>query len=156
MSKYVSKLILTVVLSVCMLTQCVPAYAKEYSGDGNATCTVSATINSTYTVSIPATLLLSKATSGIDLGKYVGKYAVGARGDIAANAKVYIVPNSMITLSAAGKKDVVATVSQPQTVWTSDQLGDTFSMVEGTVVAPLTQAGSWTGGLVFRFGIQYD
>ena len=140
----------------CLMMAISPAsksVAAEYTTDGTADCTVSATVNNSYVVSIPATLMLAKKTDGNNIGKYVGEYTVGAKGNIGSAYSVFITPSSTFVLTSPGKADVAASVSQSKTVWRSSELSNMFSETKGTVVATLTEAGAWSGSLHFSFGI---
>lgn len=147
---------LALALIISLLITAVPASATEYVGDGTGDCVVTAVIGSSYSVSIPATLTLNKVVDSQDsnFGKYVGTYTVGAKGNLASGNKVTITPTPSVTMSATGKANVSATVTQAKTEWVFSELNaSTYSNTTGSVVAPLTEAGNWSGTLQFTFGL---
>lgn len=143
------KKILALTLVLTLLLGTVPAQANEYTTDGTANCVVTATVASSYVVSIPATLSLSKVNSN-----YVGTYTVGVKGDVDSTHAVDITPNATVTLSATGANDVVGQVTQAKTRWASNEIAaNAFNTTTGTVTAAINKAGSWSGNLSFAFGL---
>lgn len=159
--------ILTLALTLAM---CVPCLANTYSEDGSASCTVTATVASTYTVSIPATLSLADADGD---NVFTGEYTVGCKGNIAAQEAVLVIPVESFDMQAQGSSDkVTATVSQPIYSFTGSAgplevtkqiaLGETgktsFVETTGTVSCTITQAEEYTGNLRFDFALKsvYD
>lgn len=122
---------------------------------------------STYTVVIPKKITLDGATKDAD-------YGVKVYGDISSDKKVSVAPQDsiadtnginfyMVDQATAGTKkaDVVATVTQSVTEWSSAELcvKDSDNTVIGTeksgnVAAPDITAGSWKGTFTFNIALQ--
>lgn len=122
---------------------------------------------SSYTVTIPKTITLDGATKAAD-------YGVKVSGDISSDKKVSVVPQDVLAdetgvnfymvdqaTTATKKADVVATVTQNATEWTSAELcvKDADETVVGTeksgnVSAPDITAGSWKGTFTFNITLQ--
>lgn len=122
---------------------------------------------SSYTVVIPKTITLDGVTKASD-------YSVKVSGDISSDKKVSVVPQDALADEtginfhmidqasvAARKADVVATVEQNATEWTSAELcvKDADETVVGTeksgnVSAPDITAGSWRGTFTFNIALQ--
>lgn len=120
---------------------------------------VTYTQSSTFTVTIPKTIVLDGSTKTSD-------YDVNVKGDISSDKQVTVAPQDAIDSidginfymkdqsSAAKKKaDVEANVAQAETVWSSAEVdvANVGTTKTGNVASPKISAGSWRG--VFTFNI---
>ncbi len=141
------------------------------SGEGSEESTgktkVTATIDSSYTVFVPANLELENTTGDT----YEGTYEVGAKGNLAPTKKLHFAPASTFVMKSSEDSNITAngTVSQTVTDWVKgaatppteksiDSL-DTegtmagWSATTGTASVNLTQAGGYTGTITFTFSL---
>lgn len=103
--------------------------------------------SSSYAVTIPKTIALDT--------KKQAAYSVKVSGDIDANQRVYVAPVDGITDSEnldfhmkdlSGKKaDVVATVTQNKTYWSSGDVTAAYEETQNCVSASDLTAGTWEG-----------
>lgn len=103
--------------------------------------------SSSYAVTIPKTITLGTNKQAA--------YSVKVSGDIDANQRVYVAPVDGIADSEnldfymsdlSGKKaDVVATVTQNKTYWSSENVANAYEETNNTVSAPDLTAGTWEG-----------
>ncbi len=103
--------------------------------------------SSGYTVTIPKTIALDS--------KKQAAYSVKVAGNIDANQRVYVAPVDGITESENldfymsdlnGKKEnVVATVTQRKTYWSSENVANAYEETNNSVSAPDLTAGTWEG-----------
>lgn len=103
--------------------------------------------SSSYAVTIPKTIALDT--------KKQAAYSVKVSGDIDANQRVYVAPVDGIADSEnldfymsdlSGKKaDVVATVTQNKTYWSSENVANAYEETQNCVSAPDLTAGTWEG-----------
>lgn len=157
-------MIISTILAVLFIENTVLAAnntTQEKTGDGNATCTVKAIVESTYSVSLPATLTLTEQANG----SYKGEYVVGAKGNIAANQYVSIAPVSDTFAMTGVNNNGTATASIVQTVrkWTgytavSDNeiaIGSNlYTESNGTITVNLpTQADEYKGNFIFEYSL---
>jgi len=148
------KNILIGMISAMLALTSIPVCAASYTEDGTAECTVSATVNSSYTVSLPATVTLSKNED-----KYEGTYTAGVKGNILSTQKVTIVPDESFTLTGTDSgATATATVTQEKTTWTktggSGNLAigsSSYSNTSGKVEVELSTADSYSGHFDFTF-----
>lgn len=146
------------VLATTVIGSVISVSAAEHSTDGSAACTVSATVKSTYTVSLPATLNLVEGSGNA----FSGTYTVGAKGNIDDTHYVEITPVSSFTMTGATtNKTETATVTQNATKWKRlagsgyEVIGtDDFAQTTGSVVVTLTQADAYSGDVEFTFGLK--
>lgn len=140
----------------------VPVSAENgtYSEDGTASCVVTATLQSTYTVSLPAALGLAY-DSGDE--RYEGSFSYGVKGNIAMDKKVSVTaPASFNLTGAASAENVTAALSLPFTAWSNDPESGVnalispaeFNLKTGTVTANITRADSYSGNFSFTFGME--
>ena len=140
---------------------------SEYSEVGNANSNdehnveVYVTKGSTYTVTIPKTIILDG-----DEGK--GEYSVSVSGDIDGTKQIVVVPynatataaldnkTEFLMLNQAGKPSIKAEVKQEKTVFTCQELVENNGLLaaDGTIEAKDLSAGSWSG--VFTMHIAYE
>ena len=151
-----------VLVVAVFVSAAVPVRADNdtYTEDGSASCTVTATLQSTYTVSLPAALALSYDSSE---EVYKGSFSYGVKGNIAMDKKIAIsAPTSFNLTGAASSDTVAATLSLPFKEWSNDaESGEnaqisvsSFVLKTGTVTANITQADSYSGNFSFTFGMQ--
>lgn len=103
--------------------------------------------SSSYAVTIPKTITLGTNKQAA--------YSVKVSGDIDANQRVYVAPVDGIAGSEnldfymsdlSGKKaDVVATVTQNKTYWSSGDVTAAYEETQNCVSAPDLTAGTWEG-----------
>jgi hypothetical protein len=167
------KKLLSILLSLSLISgQTLIINAEETVVTGNADsianpakCTVTATVESHYTVIVPKELELTKN----DDNSYRSIYQVKVEGDIAEDEYVRVVPENEIMLSTKGKDSVPIVVTQeiqnfmstyyngellaePTTV----KLGET-NIAEGSLNVKENyelSAGEWYGTLMFNIGLK--
>ena len=103
--------------------------------------------SSSYTVTIPKTIALGTNKQAA--------YSVKVSGEIGSDQRVYVAPVDGITDSEnldfymsdlSGKKaDVVATVTQSKTYWSSENVANAYEEIQNCVSAPDLTAGTWEG-----------
>lgn len=103
--------------------------------------------SSSYTVTIPKTIAL-------DTNKQAA-YSVKVSGNIDVNQRVYVAPVDGIADSEnldfymndlSGKKaNIVATVTQNKTCWSSEDVANAYEETNNSVNAPDLTAGTWEG-----------
>lgn len=103
--------------------------------------------SSSYTVTIPKTIALGSEKQAT--------YSVKVSGEIGSNQRVYVAPVDGIADSEnldfhmsdlSGKKaDVVATVTQSKTYWSSENVANAYEETNNSVSAPDLTAGTWEG-----------
>ena len=92
--------ILAALLTAAMLLQGgMTAAAQEYTTEGTAECKISCQVNSSYTVSIPATVGL---TYSVDAGTATGSFQVGVKGDLLLNQMVQVEPTRLTNELTSG------------------------------------------------------
>lgn len=116
----IKKILAAALTSIAILGASIPCYAANGSSqtantDGSLSCTVSAVVQSSYSVSLPATLsLVYNDTSHL----FENTYTVGAKGNIAGNQHVSIVPASTFTMTGQiSGLTATANVTQDVTKW---------------------------------------
>lgn len=122
-------------------------YNQVTDEDKTSTVDVYATQASSYTVTVPATLILNGAYGA----ENSFNYDVVVSGNIAGDETVTVKPDSDFTMSSVGKDDIPATVTQGKTTFTyEDGLRvDNDLSTTGKGVATGMTAGLWKGS----FGI---
>ena len=104
---------------------------------------VSVQRGSEFIITIPKDIVLDGETGKAD-------YVVNAKGDIAGNQVLSVVPDAEFELAEAGGKDsVTATVTQNDTDYTYVEMQGDGANYPGSVEATLT-AGEWAGKFVFN------
>lgn len=112
----------------------------------NKTVEVYATQSSTYSVKLPKTIVLGGNDGN-------GAYRVSVKGNISGNQTVNIKPATTVVLkeqaTTDSKADIIATVSQAKTAWTTSEINNTsWTIQDASISADLT-AGIWNGELAF-------
>lgn len=103
--------------------------------------------SSSYAVTIPKTITLGTNKQAT--------YSVKVAGSIDANQRVYVAPvdgiadTSSIDFSMKEKdnkkEDVVATVTQNKTYWSSENVANAYEETNNSISAPQLTAGTWEG-----------
>lgn len=103
--------------------------------------------SSSYTVTIPKAITLGTNKQAV--------YSVKVAGNIDANQRVYVAPVDGIAggenldfymKDLSGKKeDVVATVTQNKTYWSSENVANAYEETNNSISAPDLTAGTWEG-----------
>lgn len=100
----------------------------------------------TFTVMIPKKIVLDGQTKSAD-------YTVSVTGDISGDETVVVKPEPTVTFSQEGKDDVIATITQGKTGFTSSDLV-AATPAPGSVTAEDLSAGKWNGS--FQFAIELN
>ena len=127
----------------------------EENGDDEVAVLVYASQASTYTVKVPAVLIVNGAYVGADKTNDFG-YQVSATGNIAGDEEVFIEPDETFTMSSIGKEDITGTITQEQTTFTyADGLryDATLTSSGAGAVAGMT-AGLWQGDFAIQIGLR--
>ena len=135
------------------------AMANTYSTDGEQLVPITATVPSSYMVSIPASLALEYNETTT---KYEGTYTIGAKGALATDDVVFVRPETT-TVNMTGVKTgnaANATLTQSDKTWGAH--GDStinstsYTNKNGTVVADFgNNIDTFTGGVTFTFGTEF-
>lgn len=156
---------LSVLIAVPALSTPINAYAIDdpqvFTSDGTATMEINAEVTNSWTVQMPAILVLTKKGAGSYT--YEGTYNVGAKGVISNSKKVTITPTSTFTMTGTNtNNEVTATVTQPKTNFmntisdasTDVQIGSTdFATTEGKVSVDFNKVDDYTGNVGFTFAL---
>lgn len=129
---------------------------NTYNNVTSGSILVTAEVGSTYSITLPATLALSKNE---ETGKYEGEYAVGVKANLTGNEAVTITPNSTVALTNEGGDSVDGAVLQSVNTWRltasleNEITSDYTQFVEttGKVSADLQKSGTYSGSLNFTF-----
>ncbi len=161
-----NKLLALITSGIILLAGAFPCFAENATSqtansDGTSNCTVNATIVSTYSVSLPATLTLSYNEG---TGKYENSYTVGVKGVIGDNQYISVVPDSSFTVrNSSGISSGTAAVAQTKTKWkNSASAADetlinaaTYATTNGSVSVELPNvADTYSGTFTFTYSIQ--
>ncbi|MCI5500583.1 MAG: leucine-rich repeat domain-containing protein, partial [Lachnospiraceae bacterium] len=158
------QLLAAALVPISVLGTAAPAFAEDVTIPGNATeaiesqaVEVSYSLGSTFTVSIPKTIVLT--------GNGSTSYHVNVTGDIYADQTITVTPGDEVTLTDEnGKGTVTASVAQDYTAFKYDLENATIKAVnkateettsgpvEGTITAEGLTAGKWKGTLNFKIG----
>ena len=133
--------ILLVAIMVLMVS--VPVCAAEpMTGEGTTTSVVTATKSDSWTVSVPD-ITLDSATG-------IGTGDVTVAADLGAGKTLSVTPDAIVTLTQAGKDDVVADVTMVTSSWSASEITLTPTTSAVTVTAQTElKAGTYTGALVY-------
>ena len=140
----------------------------EYTADGSHDLSVTATVDSSYTVQLPATLELSQ--SGNDLMHYAGDFTVGAKGAI-TRAQAIEISTGSTTFTMTGTNNNTASasysISDSDTVTFTEGVSDeqtedtvilakdgTFVTADGKVEVTFPAADTYTGTAGFTFSLK--
>ena len=98
---------------------------------------------SEFEITIPKEIVLNGNTSSAD-------YIINAKGDIAGDQILTIVPDSTFKMSeAGGKADITANITQPNTYYKYQDLLNDGTNYIGHIETSLT-AGQWSGSFYFN------
>lgn len=137
---------------------------ESYTADNEAAaCNVNASIASSFSVEIPKTITLDGASK-------TANYDVKAKGDIAGNEYISVVPDTSFAMKQAGKTDVSATITQDRNKFRASgynaaltenelKLNADVGTLEGTtgsIAAPGLTSGDWAGSFNFNIGLKSD
>lgn len=156
----VGTMIMGTALPVCAATTETVEINQEKANAGHTEkTTVTYSQASTFTVTIPKTIVLDGETKASD-------YTVNVKGDISSDKQVKVAPDTAFKMvdqaDVTNKKaDVDATVTQDVTIWTSEEvckLDDADTSIgtdkTGNVEAGGLTSGSWKG--TFNFDIAME
>lgn len=148
-------------MAAMMLMTSMPVQAAETTNtytaaDASGSILVTATVSSTYTVTLPATLALELKSDNT----YEGEYTVGVKANLTDGEAVTVTPNATVTLTnnnGGGTTD--GTVTQTVNTWkltpeSANEIASDYTQsieTTGKVSATLTKAGSYSGNLNFTF-----
>lgn len=137
--------------TVMMVTASVfPAFADTtaISTSGSGTTTVTYVQESTFTVQIPKSVVLTKTTENSKT-VYKNSYTVSLSSnanDLVKTDSVTVTPTATVTMiDSHGKANVTANVTQAKTSFTYES----HDNLTGTVQTDGLTAGNWTGSLQF-------
>lgn len=132
-------------------------YSDEITVDADTNaCEAYLTKASTFSVVIPKTIVLDG--SGKD-GLHTGDYSITVKANMAGDDIISVVPDKEFNFKQDGKKDVLATVSQPKTTFqindglVTEENVEAGNTTTGTVSVKDISAGSWTGNFNFAIAI---
>ncbi len=162
----IKKLLLAGLASAVMfVSSAIPSLAANDTSqvsntDGNLSCAVSAIVQSSYSVSLPATLtLVYDATSQL----YKNAYTVGAKGTISGNQYVSIVPDASFTMTGQnGGATATASVTQSVTKWVNRTPGSgemaitavSYAESTGNISVDLPkQVDNYSGTFTFTYSL---
>ena len=114
----------------------------EVSYADNQNVEVYVTKASTYSITIPKTIILDGSTNVA-----TGEYSVKVSGDISGMEIIYVIPNSTFNLKQTGKNDICASITQSKTSW---QYANLSVDAIGLISAENLSAGSWSGSFTFN------
>ncbi len=144
-------------VSTVLASSAIPAMAanSEYNTDGEQVVPIIATIPSTYSVSIPASIQLSDEDSD---GSYDAAFQVGAKGALAKYEGIFIIPDGVESLVVRGGGDSVpVTFNQSSHYWGT--AGDKtinkndYTMDDCSASVNLGgKIGNFSGAVTYRFG----
>ena len=107
---------------------------------------VSVSLDSEFIITIPKDIVLNGETGEAN-------YTVNAKGDIAGNQILKVVPDAEFNMNENGGKSTTATVTQEKTNYTYQEMLGNGTDYSGSVKAILT-AGEWAGK--FTFNINFE
>lgn len=130
------------------------AVYTEEDGDQELTVEVYASQASTYTVKVPAVLIVKGAYMNGRTNDFA--YQVSAKGNIAGDEEVYIEPEDSFTMSSIGKDDINGTITQEKTTFTyADGMRyDTELTSTGAGSVTGMTAGLWNGDFTIQIGLR--
>ena len=137
-----------------------PAFAQTYtggaSGSTSGSIAVSAVVSSTYSIELPASLVLAETDA--DTHTFSSTYSVGVKANLLDNEKVTVIPDASFTMTS-GVHNATASVSQPINTWRNTAVAgneiaadfEDFVPTTGTISVVLTNAGTYNGSATFTF-----
>lgn len=175
MNKKISRIIATALSAVMLLTS-TPVFASsigsiasdpsigsdiaqgqktEYAevGVGNSSTNVYLTIDdSNIRVGVPTSIIMSGTAN--ENNTYQGKYSVSVSGDMTGDKELVVEPMGYaVNLKQEGKNDIIAGISQDQTVFSSEDLANN-TKTNGNVDAYSLTGGTWKGATSFEISLR--
>ncbi len=150
------KKILGTLLTACILLQSMSVLAADTSTTvttaGTQTCSVGMTVDSTFSVIIPKSIVLDGTTG-------VGSYTIKCTGDLGYKDAIKVAPATSFILSDGSSNTITATVTQDNTSFVrSDRTVSTGQVTLGTnvtgTITATPEPGIWSGTLNFTISIQ--
>jgi len=153
-----------------LLLTSTPVYAQTYSnGQTSGSITVTASVESTYEISLPATINLTYDADAVENSRgynYSATYTVGVKAnlDVDSEEEVTVTPAATFTMTN-GAVNATGNVSQTVNSWVSvipssaNQIAaNRLNFVEttGKLTVQLDEAGSYTGSLGFTFSKNHN
>ena len=140
----------TLLVTAMILAMSVTAFAEDWSvtNDQSVNVSVSATIGTDFTVTVPKTVALTNAQNGS--GTWTATFTTTAEGDIQTNQELKVAPavESFELTSDAGDT-ATCTITAGTTVFNRDDLNTgTPAEADHSLAATLTP-GTWTGTFAF-------
>ena len=142
-----------------MLSMTIPSYADTTYSNGatSGSIAVTATVSSTYQITLPATLELNYIADQVSYN-YGASYTVGVKANLTDSEYITVTPDSSFTMSSA-LANATANVSQPVNTWrnTAGAANEiaasytSFVTTTGNITTQLDVAGSYAGTLNFTF-----
>lgn len=142
------KILMNFCIVIAMLfVSIVPTFATDIKNIGTTNVPVTATVNSSFTVTIP---------KSIDISNENASYNIGVSGDLAGNEKLTVVPTQTFEMKEKNnfKQPVTATVTQDKKEWSYTDVAASIG-TSGSIAANLS-AGDWTGVLAFTVDIKQE
>lgn len=126
----------------------------EEDGDAEVPVLVYASQASSYTVKVPAVLVVNGAYMNGKTNDFA--YQVSAKGNIAGDEEVFIEPDEGFTMSSIGKDDINGTITQEKTTFTyADGMRyDTELISNGAGAVTGMTAGLWHGDFTIQIGLR--
>ncbi len=157
--------ILALLASVALiLGTSLPVQAATYAnGDTAGSITVTANVESSYSISLPATLALTLQADGT----YSNTYTVGVKANINNNEYVTVTPAASFTMTGTTDAGHTSTAAVTQAIQTwrnsvsdaetqSTVVGNAYTDQTGTITASFTAIDSYSGTLNFTFAKATD
>ncbi len=151
------KKVLGALLTACMLLQSTSVLAaggttQSVSSAGTQTCTVDMTVDSTFSVTIPKSIVLDGSTGA-------GSYTVKCTGSLGYKDCIKVVPDATFNMSDGSTNTIKATVTQNKTGFVrADRTPSNVQEKVGTditgSIASTPQPGIWNG--TFNFTISTE
>lgn len=151
-------------MAICLITSlayAIPVQAAEneitdVTRTGRQETVITYELLPEFTVTIPKTVELSQESK-------TASYSIGVKGDMSAGSFVTVEPQDDIAdtdginfymseevSGSTSKADVVATVTQADTVWQSAEVTKEGTFKNGSISAMDLSSGHWTGNLTFN------
>lgn len=104
-------------------------------------------------VSLPTTVILSGTPDA--QGGYIGKYSVGVSGDMSGKKIVKVEPEATASLTQKGKNNVIASITQDQVSFNTDDFKNK-TVTNGSISAKSLTAGSWNSSFNFNVSTEIN
>ncbi len=147
--------------AVTMLSATMPAFAADqiFTEDGTANVPVTCEIESSYKVSLPATIALAKNEVADEGAKsnYAAGFKIGVTGNIDSDKFVNVLPDTtdFVMKDTSGKRSTTPAVYANKVSWSAadlDAVDDDVYVETGTMVeATIPKAGKYNGKIAYTF-----